>query len=303
MRRTTRSQSRQALQPPADTTVPSHPQILLKNAPNPPEITILSNAFFTPKLTGLTRASTILLNNKRTKLRASNTQLRSFIRAPTNAPNKPLIHTLQATLVFAQEEAGTAVCISAQGLLLTCSHCVADDAETAMDATNAHWLIFATGEVVRAVCVAWDARRDLALLCITAAEPPASQPQSTYLSPPLGPRTFPYASISQMPRLRIRTPLLCTGHPGSEDLEADTPGIATGYDVLHISEGVYRGLAANQDPHDNSEIGALMHDCWILVGLHSSWEEESDMRRGVPLDALKAFLMEYTTLTFDDSKE
>lgn len=54
-----------------------------------------------------------------------------------------------------------------------------------------------------------------------------------------------------------------------------------------------------------------MHDCWTywghsgaplmlratgeLVGLHSSWDDQSGMRRGVPLVALRAFLDEWTT--------
>jgi hypothetical protein len=29
-----------------------------------------------------------------------------------------------------------------------------------------------------------------------------------------------------------------------------------------------------------------------LVGLHSSWDEETGMRRGVPLEAIKEFLEE-----------
>jgi len=82
--------------------------------------------------------------------------------------------------------------------------------------------------------------------------------------------------------------------------------------VLHISSGKYRGLSPGQDPQDNSEIGALMHDCWTywghsgaplverrtggLVGLHSSWDEETGMRRGVAWEAVQAFLEEHTTL-------
>eukprot|EP01103_Thecamoeba_quadrilineata_P016348 TRINITY_DN543_c0_g1_i2.p3 TRINITY_DN543_c0_g1~~TRINITY_DN543_c0_g1_i2.p3 ORF type:complete len:100 (+),score=11.64 TRINITY_DN543_c0_g1_i2:482-781(+) len=34
---------------------------------------------------------------------------------------------ISATLVICQEQGGTAVCVSASGLLLTCAHCVADD--------------------------------------------------------------------------------------------------------------------------------------------------------------------------------
>lgn len=59
---------------------------------------------------------------------------------------------------------------------------------------------------------------------------------------------------------------------------------------------------------DNAEIGALMHDCWTywghsgaplvdakaggLVGLHSSWDEETGMRRGIGVEAIVEFLRE-----------
>lgn len=106
----------------------------------------------------------------------------------------------------------------------------------------------------------------------------------------------------------VDSALVCIGHPGSEDLEASTSGIATDYDVLEISSGRFRGLANGQDPQDNSEIGALQHDCWTywgqsgaplidgqgrLIGLHSSWDDETGMRRGVALQAVRAFLVEW----------
>lgn len=56
---------------------------------------------------------------------------------------------VKPTLVFAQYEAGTAVCISSTGLLLTCAHCVAESEEE-LDLDASHWLIFASGQVVSA---------------------------------------------------------------------------------------------------------------------------------------------------------
>ena len=83
-------------------------------------------------------------------------------------------------------------------------------------------------------------------------------------------------------------------------------GIKTNFDVLHVSDGRFRGLAAGQDVQDNSEIGALMHDCWTywghsgaplicagqLIGLHSSWDNKTGMRRGVGVEAIQNFLEE-----------
>jgi hypothetical protein len=63
------------------------------------------------------------------------------------------------------------------------------------------------------------------------------------------------------------------------------------------------------DPQDNSEIGTLKHDAWTywghsgapllrrvdgsLLGLHSSWDDSTAMRHGVPLVAIKSFLSEH----------
>ncbi|QIX00307.1 hypothetical protein AMS68_005824 [Peltaster fructicola] len=229
-----------------------------------------------------------LLHVKRSKLQAAESQIRQFVDGlAEDAPNRPvLVEAVQSVFVFAQEEAGTAVCIAPGGLLLTCSHCL--------------------GIVVQARCTAWDGVRDLALLQIVAAE---RAEQASNL------RIWSCAKIGTiMPKVSTR--LLCVGHPGSEDLEHSRAGVATGYDVIHVSEGRYRGCDVGQDIQDNSEIGALMHDCWtywghsgaplierstgLLVGLHSSWDDETGMRRGVALEAVIAFLAEQSS---DDAKK
>lgn len=84
-----------------------------------------------------------------------------------------------------------------------------------------------------------------------------------------------------------------------------------GYEVVCVSEGRFRGYADGQDVQDDEEIGALMHTCWtywghsgaplvecsktaqmgtMLVGLHSAWDEETGMRRGVGVEAIREFL-------------
>ncbi|KAH7000303.1 trypsin-like cysteine/serine peptidase domain-containing protein, partial [Ilyonectria destructans] len=197
-----------------------------------------------------------------------------------------------ATLVFAQEEAGTAVCISPDGVILTCAHCVAETAAE-LDLSALHTLLFASGSVVSARTVAWDPVRDLALLIVAEAEDQ---------------RPFPFMRFaSSAPKKGAR--LLCIGHPGSEDLEATVPGLQTGYDTLVLSTGTFRGIAAGQDPQNNRDIGALAHTCWTywghsgaglvdrrtgaLVGLHSSWDDETGMRRGVPWEAVEDFVGEF----------
>jgi S1-C subfamily serine protease len=265
-------------------------------------------SILTSQSTGLSRKELTTLRLKCRKLSSPSSQTTTFIADLAHRPtpaSATLTAAASATLVFAQHEAGTAVCIDPSGLILTCAHCVAETAEE-YAAGKPHWLIFSSGQVVRANCVAWDPRRDLALLRITAAEQTPEPPSSAM--------SFPSATIARqpppVPKKKQATPLLCIGHPGSEDLEAPetTTVTATNYDVLHVSYGHFRGLAADQDVQDNSEIGALQHDCWTywghsgaplidaesgeVVGLHSSWDDETGMRRGVAWEALGAFLEE-----------
>ncbi|KAL9563306.1 hypothetical protein ACKAV7_012386, partial [Fusarium commune] len=131
-------------------------------------------------------------------------------------------------------------------------------------------------------------------------------------------RPFPYARIATSPP-KFNTKLLCIGHPGSEDLEAERSGVKTEYDTLVLTEGTFRGLNKNQDPQDNSEIGALKHSCWTywghsgaglfdrktgaLVGVHSSWDDKTRMRRGVPLEAVVAFVEEVESSKREDFTE
>lgn len=255
------------------------------------------------KSTGLSKQNAATLDLKRSKLR-SPSQTSDFIsNLSENSASTALANAARSTLVFAQHEAGTAVCIAASGLLLTCSHCVAESQEEYAE-SKPHWLIFSSGQVVQAKCVAWDAKRDLALLQIVAAEDigDSSSP------------TFPFATIAPTPPAAPKTkktPLICIGHPGSEDLEAvaSTSPVPSNYDVLHVSHGHYRGMARGQDAHDNSDIGALKHDCWTywghsgaplitaengeVIGLHSSWDDETGMRRGIGWEALDGFLREW----------
>ncbi|KAH8651380.1 trypsin-like cysteine/serine peptidase domain-containing protein [Xylariales sp. PMI_506] len=253
---------------------------------------------------------------KQERLQESSAAAYLFDVVPKSWSKNPTAQfAVDATLVFGQEEAGTAVCISPDGLLLTCSHCVAED-EQQLDSDwrsgKLHWLLFRSGTAVCAECLAWDPKRDLALMRVVQAQTarrvplPSSSPSLTS-SAPQPPTSSPSAPlIETSPPVGSR--VVCIGHPGSQDLEASRPGVQTNYDVLHTSTGRYRGLAAGQDPQDNSEIGALMHDAWTywghsgapllawgsgaLVGLHSSWDDQTGMRRGVPLVAIREFIEE-----------
>ncbi|EWC47911.1 hypothetical protein DRE_02793 [Drechslerella stenobrocha 248] len=252
--------------------------------------TLPASELLTTKLTSLPKRDITLLQRKQRLLR---------LQSKTHTSDAIAQIALAATLVFAQEEAGTAVCISPTGLLLTCAHCVAESPAD-YSPNERKYLLFASGRAVSATCIAYDAKRDLALLRIAAAQQQQQQRQQT--------AAFASVPISADPP-RASARLICVGHPGSEDLEAAAPGQKTGYDVLHVSFGRYRGIADGADVQDNSEIGALMHDCWTywghsgaplclaggsggLVGVHSSWDDETGMRRGVAWEAVVAFLRE-----------
>lgn len=216
-----------------------------------------------------------------------------WLRSHTIPPPRNIAHNpIPGTLVFGQDEAGTAVCISPNGVLLTCAHCVAETARE-LDLTKVHLLFFADGEAVEATVLAWDAQRDLAILITT------DSPTST--------RRYPYIPLSRTAP-PPKTALHCIGHPGSSDLETAVPNTPTDYDTLVLSSGAFHGLAPGQDPQDNADIGALMHSCWTywghsgaplvearsgaLVGLHSSWDSETGMRRGVAWEAVEGFVGE-----------
>ncbi|KAK4903156.1 hypothetical protein LTR27_000084 [Elasticomyces elasticus] len=303
--RVTRSQSRDVRQ--------NHTSTLESRVSTPPDTSrsIIETlpSTLNASITGLKNKLLRLLLLKQSKLVDPDGQIPRLVhdsaKEPKNVLLAALMNAAQATLVFGQEEAGTAVCVSATGLLLTCSHCVGDSAD-ASEMAKDHWLLFADGRIVRAKCIAWDGGRDLALLRVIAAQA-RSGDATVNASSAITTPSFPTIALSDAPPKR-NAALHCIGHPGSEDLEVDKSGVATGYDCLHISEGRYRGLATGQDVHDNSEIGALKHDCWtywghsgapliddhgMLVGLHSSWDDETGMRRGVAWEAVKAFLDEH----------
>lgn len=78
------------------------------------------------------------------------------------------------------------------------------------------------------------------------------------------------------------------------------------YNLVEISAGRFRGMIHSVEPCNNSEIGSLKHDVCTywghsgaslnkaddgkLIELHSSWNEKTPMRHGVPLQAIIHFL-------------
>ncbi|PMD20048.1 hypothetical protein NA56DRAFT_646595 [Hyaloscypha hepaticicola] len=218
----------------------------------------------------------------------------------TSLPKPGYLNALLSTLIFAQREAGTAVCIHPAGWLLTCAHCFGDDAEDYEQADKRRWLLLYTGEAVLVECRVWDVKRDLALLKVIAIESTIS---GTSDSAPI----FTFLKVDEG-NPRVGSKVLCIGQPGRDDLEAEG-NRKTKYNLIEVSEGRFRGMVKEQDSQDNGEIGSLMHDAWTywghsgaplisagrgsLVGLHSSWDDQTAMRHGIPGVAVREFLKEH----------
>ncbi|KAL8766894.1 MAG: hypothetical protein Q9209_006442 [Squamulea sp. 1 TL-2023] len=246
---------------------------------------------------GLGKEELFLLRRKQARL--ASTQAATLASLPSGSHHRT---ALEATLIFANYEAGTAVCVHPDGWILTCAHCIGESKEEWRE-NSTRWLLFYTGTAVQAECCAWDLTSDLALLKIVFLEDLSGEKATL--------TTFPYIRLATSLPERLEA-IICIGQPGRDDLES-TRKRKTTYNLVEISEGRFRGLVPGVDPCDNSEIGSLKHDAWTywghsgaplikadnstLIGLHSSWDEKTLMRHGVPLEAIKNFLQRTLSVT------
>ncbi|KAJ7746173.1 hypothetical protein DFH07DRAFT_592287 [Mycena maculata] len=195
------------------------------------------------RLPGLKGSELALLREKQRKLKAQASA--TLASLPNDSPQ--MRTALEASLIFAQEEAGSAVCVEPTGWVLTCAHCIGETEEDYRQSPS-RWLLFYTGLAVRVECRAWDPKRDLALLKIVAIECTGPVPLFSFLRPsPDAPQKG--------------NPIVCIGQPGQDDLEASSAR-RTNYPFVFVSEGAFRGMVRGADPHDNTEIGTLKHDAW-----------------------------------------
>ncbi|KAF7960482.1 hypothetical protein EAE96_000162 [Botrytis aclada] len=244
-------------------------------------------------LRGLNQAELTLLRKKQSRLKA--TALSTLENLPSGLHVRNL---LTSTLIFAQDEAGTAVCIDPAGWIMTCSHCIGETEEE-WKARPRQWLLCYTGLAIEVECRVWDPKRDLALLKIVTMEIGDEM---------IGDSIPEFSSANLAVRLpEYGLPIVCIGQPGSDDLET-SDNRKTKYNLVEVSEGSFCGMVLGQDPQENADIGSLKHDAWtywghsgaplvraddgLLIGLHSSWDEDTAMRHGVPLVAMRGFLEE-----------
>ncbi|KAK5994528.1 hypothetical protein PT974_05006 [Cladobotryum mycophilum] len=129
----------------------------------------------------------------------------------SSAPPPPVLpHITPSTLLFAQEEAGSAVCISPNGLILSCAHCVAESPNE-LSWAKPHWLLFSNGRLVSAQLLAWDPKRDLSLLFITRSSAPDSAP-------------FPHTPLSSSaPKPNTPSSASATPAPSISNRQTPTP--------------------------------------------------------------------------------
>lgn len=243
------------------------------------------------KLPGLKAEELALLREKQARLIAKSASTLQGL--PEGAHIRK---ALESTLIFAQYEAGTAVCIDASGWILTCSHCFGDTEDEYISSNKKAWLLFYTGLAIQVECRFWDSSRDLALLEVIAIETNDSKPGDI--------PEFKFVALHEAAPT-YRMPIFCIGQPGRDDLES-TSDRKTKYNLVEVSEGIFKGMVKDVDPQDNHDIGALKHDAWTywghsgapliaeadgkLIGLHSSWDDETAMRHGIPEVAIRSFL-------------
>ncbi|KAJ5128213.1 hypothetical protein N7526_006379 [Penicillium atrosanguineum] len=227
-----------------------------------------------PRLLGLAGADLQLLRKKQHRLRAS----ASLTHQHLYSLNTRLAPPYASTRVDG-----------------SCAHCFG---ETSYEwkAGRRKWLLYYNGLAVQVECRAWDERRDLALAKIIRIE--TSEKHSSPVRP-----VFTFVPVAQT--LKTSAHILCIGQPGADDLESAVPR-QTAYNLIEISQGRLCGMVSGADPEDNSDIGTLKHNAWTywghsgapllrrsdgaLLGLHSSWDDTTAMRHGVPLVAIQSFL-------------
>lgn len=114
-------------------------------APSATSFTLVSQTridFLPPgsKLPGLSAAELRLLRKKQKQL-AQNAPTTLAELVGSSRKTAHLRNALEASLIFAQYEAGSVVCVAPEGLVLTCAHCFGDIEEERVSSQKKRWLL------------------------------------------------------------------------------------------------------------------------------------------------------------------
>ena len=224
------------------------------------------------------------------KASANMEELKEVVKGSSQA----IEEAYKACVIFAQEEGGSGVCVSSDGLILTCAHCLRNPDKSRKKGRVRHYVIFTNGMVVLTESVYVDKVGDVALL-------------KALDLPPSCVGKMPHTSLSK--RYKKNETLYCVGQPYPFDLESEEDGGKKIFEqLISVSKGSLREILAG-DILDNSEIGKMRHTCWtywghsgspllnregLIVGIHSSWDDETCTRHGVALECLLHALEQYT---------
>lgn len=223
---------------------------------------------------------------KSNELKASyNISIRKIQRSigKKNRNYDKVLNSFLSTVIFAQYEAGTGVCIDKCGTILTCAHCV----EFGLNSIKV--VLTPLGIIYEARCIKYDTECDLALLQVISSD-----------------IDFSYISVIDF-NVENNDSVMCFGQAGQDDLETTKAKVKTNYPYLEVSKGYYLGLNLDcTDPYDNKDIGQMSHSAWtywghsgaplisttegLLLALHSSWDSDTETRHGIPLCAILKFL-------------
>ena len=162
--------------------------------------------------------------------------------------------------------------------------------------------VFMSGLVFLAEAIAIDEVADVAVMRIIKARS----------SKGVNVLTFPFVSLAEEAQNKKNQGCYCIGQPYPFNLEGEEgeEGEKMEWDLVTTSRGKVKSVMEG-DVLDNSDIGKLVHDAWTywghsgaplydttgcVIGMHSSWDDETCNRHGVALEALHHFYAKWKDL-------
>lgn len=206
---------------------------------------------------------------------------------------RTIMNLMAATAHVAQSGCGTAVHIG-EGRILTAAHVVEKRSSTSLP--QLLLLVFPKDRNVGlAQCVAKHDAYDVAVLKWLGVGTACTE----------NGRLMPSSCPLEAAEPKLGEPLLCIGNPCNIDLESSNEEeLDLQPKVWHASLGQWKGRVPKVEPNDKATdkwdeedtLGPISHTCWTywghsgaplfdangaVVGLHTSWDDQTGMRRGV----------------------